>query len=245
MRRKIVYTSAAGLIAIAILIFIFNAFFTTPPTCFDAKQNGNERGIDCGGSCSLLCQNQAGQPTAAWSRSFLTASSTYTAAAYVQNPNVGAAARNVKYSFQLFDADNHLIVERDGMMDLPPIGSIPVIESNINVGSRTPVRTLFAFSDLPVWNIVPENAIPRISITGQQLAQDGTRLSVTLVNDTVRDAKNITVVGVLFDASGVAVAASKSLVPILARKSTQAVVLTWPRSIQGVVRAEVTLLPSF
>lgn len=239
------YTSAFGLLCLVILWSVYNTFFTTPPTCFDAKQNGNEQGLDCGGSCTLLCAHQAGQPTVAWSRSFLTASSTYTAAAYVQNSNVGAAARNVAYSFQMFDADNRLIIEHDGVMDLPPLATIPIVEPNINLGSRIPVRTLFAFSDLPTWRTVAEDTIPRITISGQQLAPDGTRLSMTLVNDTVRDAKNITVVGVLFDAKGVAVAASKSLLPLLARKSSQTVVLTWPRSVPDVVRAEVTLLPSF
>ena len=31
---------------------LFNAQFVPAPTCFDARKNGNELGIDCGGSCS-------------------------------------------------------------------------------------------------------------------------------------------------------------------------------------------------
>ena len=31
---------------------------STAPTCFDKLQNGQETGIDCGGTCQLKCNNQ-------------------------------------------------------------------------------------------------------------------------------------------------------------------------------------------
>ena len=244
-RRKFTYIAVVIFIVLLLAWGAYTTFFSTPPTCFDAKQNGNEQGIDCGGSCSLICQNQAHQPSVAWARAFLTASSTYTAAAYIQNSNVGAGARSVAYSFQLFDADNQLVVERDGTTDLPPLATIPLVEPNISTGSRTVTHALFAFSNLPIWVKVPQNAIPPVTVTSQQLSADGSRLSLMLMNDTIHDVTNITVVGVLFDTNGTAVAASKSLVASLPHKSSQQVVFTWPLGTPGVVRAEITVLPSF
>ena len=248
-RRKYTYSGVVILLLLVLAYALYSSLFSAAPTCGDRIENGDEQGVDCGGACSLLCSNQTKQPTVSWARAFLTATSTsgniYTAAAYVQNPNVGAGAHNVAYSFQLFDGDNHLIIERAGVADLPPVPVVPILETNINTGSRTVARTLFSFSGLPSWNLLVAGSIPRIELTNQQLSADGARLSLTLNNNTNTDARNITVEGVLFDGQGVALAASKSLVPMLAHKSVQNVVLTWPSGTAGVVRAEITVLPSF
>ena len=244
-RRKYTYSGVVILILLVLAWVAYTSFFSAPPTCFDAKQDGNEQGIDCGGSCSLVCPNQAHQPSVAWARAFLTASSTYTAAAYIQNANIGDGAHNVAYSFQLFDANNDLIIERDGVADLPPLQTIPIVEPNIPTGSRTVTHTLFACSALPSWYKISAGDIPQLQATDQLLSADGSRLSVTVQNNTVQDTKNVTVVGVLFDVNGVAVAASKSLIASLPHNTSQNIVFTWPFGNPGVVRAEITVLPSF
>jgi hypothetical protein len=244
-RRK--YTYSAVVVCIVLLVFFaaYRSLFSAPTSCFDNRHNGDEEGVDCGGSCTFLCTNQVSQPTVAWARSFLVATSTYTAAAYIQNPNPGAGAHQVAYSFQLFDSKNSLIVERTGVVDLAPVQMVPIIEPNIPTGSREVARTLFAFSGLPPWQRVDANMVPQVSTANQKLMQDGSRLSLTLQNNGIRDAKNLTVIAVLFDASGVALAASKSLVASLPHKSSQDIVFTWNGGVPNVVRAEITVLPSF
>lgn len=244
-RRRYTYSAAAIFILLLLGWVVWATFFSTPATCFNAKQDGTEIGIDCGGTCALLCQNQTHEPLVSWARAFRVASSTYVAAAYVRNPNAGAGAHAVVYSFQLFDADNQLVVERDGVAELPPIATIPIVESNVPVGNRTVTHALFAFSSLPAWYTVPKAALPNVQITNQVLASDGTRLSFTLQNDTTADVTNLAVAGVLFDSRGIALAASKSIVPMLAHRSQQQVVFTWPLGNPNALRAEITLLPSF
>ncbi len=244
-RRKFLYLSVAALIVAILAIWAWFTFFYKAPTCFDGVQNGNERGVDCGGSCSLICASDTHQPVVLWSRLFPTSPGIYTAAAYVQNANVGAGARAVHYSFQLFDDTNSLVIERDGVMDLPPIQTVPIIETNISTGNRTASRVLFAFSNIPVWNTVQMNAIPTVRVTGQVLAPDGSRLSATIANDTVLDTSHLTVDAVLFDVDGVARASSKSEIVSLPHKTSQDVVFTWPYGIPNIVRAEITVLPSF
>jgi hypothetical protein len=65
------------------------------------------------------------------------------------------------------------------------------------------------------------------------------------MNDSLEDAKKVTIVAVLFDAQGVARAASKSTLASLARKSSETVVFTWPGEFRDIARAEITILPSF
>lgn len=242
-RRKFLYTTVALVVAFALLLGIYIQFFTNAPTCFDGTINNNERGVDCGGSCALFCKADTRSPVVSWARVFEVAPSTYTAAAYVQNPNPGAAARNVPYSFQLFDDKNILVVERAGVINIPPVQTVPIILPNINVGNRTVARALFAFSEEPVWQKV--GALPSLRVGNQYLAEDGSRLSATVSNDSIENADKVTIAAVLFDASGTARAASRSVLPRIPRKGSQDVVFTWPGGVKNIIRAEITVLPSF
>lgn len=246
-RRQILYTSVGAVIVFILLVVLYEAFFTEAPSCFDGKQDGTETGVDCGGSCSLMCQTTVKEPIVLWARAFPTGGNYYTAAAYLQNNNSGAGAKQIKYSFQLFDAQNDLIVERDGVVDIPPVQTVPIVEPNINVGNRTVAHTLFAFTDDPStvqWNLIPSSQVPNLSVSQQNLSADGSRLSAVVTNNSLTDAENVTVTAVLFDANGTAQAASKSLLSIPQQSSTP-VVFTWPGGVPNIVRGEITVLPSF
>lgn len=262
-RRQLLYYGV-GIILLAILALIIGAvFFTAAPTCFDGKQDSTELGVDCGGSCALVCPNLAHDPIVLWARAFQTGSlstsstgspqassgqaTTYTAAAYIQNNNQGAGAKNVRYSFQLFDANNSLVIERDGVTNLPPVNTIPIIEPNIAVGNRTVAHVQFAFSQTPpaVWSRVLAGSVPALQITQQSLQADASRLSATLVNNTLHDAQGVTIVAVLFDSQGVAHAASKSVLQMVSAQSSVPIVFTWPGGVPNIARAEITVLPSF
>jgi len=242
-RRKVLYTTVAGCISFVLLLFVYVQFFTNAPTCFDGTLNGNERGVDCGGSCALLCRADTRAPVVLWARTFEVAPNIYTAAAYVQNPNQGGAARKVAYTFQLFDEENALVVERVGTLDIPPVQTVPFIDPNINVGNRTVAKAIFAFTAEPIWQRVGE--LPTLRTTNQFLAPDASRLSATITNDAVDDAEKVTVAAVLFDRQGVARAASRSILSRVPRRGSQNVTFTWPGGVENIVRAEITVLPSF
>lgn len=226
-----------------LLLYTYVHFFTSAPTCFDGKFNSNERGIDCGGSCALFCAADTRAPIVLWSRAFEVAPNTYTAAAYVQNPNPGAAARNVAYSFQLFDDKNLLVTERVGTINIPPLQTVPFIDPNINVGNRTVSKAIFSFSANPVWTKI--GALPALRTTGQYLAPDASQLRARIANDSIEDAKRVTIAAVLFDGNGTARAASKSLISAVPRKGSTPVTFTWSGGVPNIVRAEITILPSF
>ncbi len=242
-RRKLLYTSVVGVIMLVVFFLTYQAAFNQAATCFDGTQNQNEHGVDCGGVCALLCKNESRAPVVLWARVFKVAPQVYTAAAYVQNPNIGAAARKVAYTFQLFDTKNILIVERTGTIDIPPVQTVPFIDPNINVGNREAAKAIFAFTVEPVWQ--KQGGLPLLRTGNQFLAQDGSLLSATIYNDSPADAKGVTVAAVLFDASGTARAASRSLIPTITRRGSQDVTFTWSGGVRGIVRAEITVLPSF
>lgn len=245
LRRKLLYSGTTIFVALLIVVFIWFKYFNVPPTCFDGRQNGNEIGVDCGGSCALLCVSQTSDPTVLWARAFPNGANTYTAAAYIHNPNA-AGAHDVGYAFQFFDADNKLVQEKDGVMDIPPQQTVPVVEPMIYAGNRTIVRTLFSFANTPVWKRVPKGTIPELRVKSQTLSSDTKRLDATIANSSlVQNAPEVTVIAVLFDSQGIARAASKSLVPVVPSNSSEQVVFTWPQSTDNIARTEVTILPSF
>ncbi|OGC85220.1 hypothetical protein A3F55_01370 [Candidatus Adlerbacteria bacterium RIFCSPHIGHO2_12_FULL_53_18] len=244
-RRQLLYY-AVGLVMATILLFaLWQTFLTATPTCFDGSRNGSETDIDCGGSCAKLCEGEAKIPNILWARSLESAPQTYTAVAYVENRTEGAGARQVPYLFQIFDDKNELVVEQEGATDLPPVAVIPVVLPNINVGNRVVARTLFRFTAEPVWERVRVDALPQVRITGQQLAADGTRLSAVIINDGFEDVRNLRVAGVVFDTEGVVRAASVTLIDRITAKASQPAVFTWGDALEGVARAEITVLPSF
>lgn len=247
-RRKLVYSGTTFVLAVALTTFVWLEFFHAAPTCFDNKQNGSETGVDCGGSCALVCKGVAQPPSVQWARVFQDGSSgTYTAVAYVQNNNPGGSAHAVHYYFQFYDANNKLINEQDGVADIPPVKVVPIVVPSIDVGARTIAHVQFFFDDTYpiVWNVIPPTQIPSIHATGQQLSTSGTRLSATLENDSVFDAQRVEAVAILYDQAGVARAASTSLVPLIPHKSSTSVVFTWPQSNPNIAQTEITILPSF
>ena len=89
--------SAVGFIALAVYITV-NMY--TPPSCYDRKMNQDERGVDCGGSCALLCPFQVEPPQLLWARAFEVSPGTWAALAYLDNPNFNAQAPYAPFRFK-------------------------------------------------------------------------------------------------------------------------------------------------
>ncbi|MGH7249462.1 MAG: hypothetical protein ACREGC_00650, partial [Minisyncoccia bacterium] len=106
LKRQIFY-----IVVLVLFILIFGSLiaypsFNKPPTCFDNKQNGDEIGIDCGGSCSNACATQVEDISVLWARSFEVSPGRYNAVAYVVNHNKNAAIKQISYRFRFADANN-------------------------------------------------------------------------------------------------------------------------------------------
>jgi len=244
-RRKLLYTGVTLLLAFGVSAYVWSAFFSGAPTCFDGRKNGQEVGVDCGGACARICSPKPLRVL--WARAFPTTSSSYTAAAYVQNSNPGAAARRVHYVFQMYDDKNILVAQRDGVIDIPPVQTVPVVATAVSVGNRAISRTQFSIDDTyPIeWVSIDKASVPNLRVSAQELTADATRLTATIENSSYIDASQVLVVAILFDREGVARAASTSRVPVIRKQSTADVVFTWPQKQEGIVRTELTLLPSF
>src|SRR3989338_2788105 len=144
-----------GIIVIVIAIIVGSIIYpkiVKTPTCFDIKQNGDEHGIDCGGSCVNVCPFEANSLVILWSRVFPSVSGYATAIAYVDNRNTDSGVLSIPYEFKIFD-DQGRIVTKQGTTFIGAHGGSAIIETHIPVGNRIPIRSTFDFLAQPAWRI--------------------------------------------------------------------------------------------
>jgi Mg-chelatase subunit ChlD len=235
-----------GIIILVVVIFIVVPFFVfiyKAPTCFDGFKNGGETGIDCGGSCRLLCPAQISEPISRWDpRIFNISTSTYGVLAYLENPNVAAEVYNAPYSFKLYDAQGILVTERAGTTYIPKGGNFAVLEPNINTGERIPVRATFSFTKVLTW-VRNTNKSPSIEITNETLISTSTtpRVEATVKNNSLDRVPNIDLTVIVFDGAGNAIGASRTYIDALSPGQSQNITFTWPAPFA--TKAEVCSAP--
>lgn len=235
--RKLQYGSLVAVFLMLVLFGAYRTYFYAPPSCFDNRQNGDERGVDCGGACTRICAADVAQPTVEWARSFAVAGSQYNAVAYIQNTNQSAASPEVPYTLSLFDADG-LITTREGTTILPPDSVYPIFESRIQTGGRVPTQTFVELGAATTW--VPAAAgreqftVNSRTLTG---ADARPRLEASITNNALTPANNVEVVATIFDARGNALTASRTFIDHFDARGTETAIFTWPQPIAKTVRS--------
>ena len=224
-----------------IILFIFFGIFAflvsypylnKEPTCNDKRQNGNETGIDCGGSCILVCTFEVDKLSVLWSRTFPIVPGRYNAVAYVENQNTNTAIYKIKYRFRFADKDNIYIGKREGEISIPPAGKFAVFESAIDLGYSAPVYTSFEFTEIPIWvNVLPEKINQLKILVGDiklENEEDSPIVSTTLKNKSLFTVPELNVVLILYDDLGNAISASRTYLESLKGEEQVDINFTWP-----------------
>jgi hypothetical protein len=246
-RRKLLYGSGGILFVVIPICLLIFFYLYKPPTCSDGKRNGDEFGVDCGGSCVRLCQSSFLPLKVKWGGAKFEklTNGLYNAAAYVVNDNTDGAAKNVPYAISLFDNRGVLIVERKGKLTIPPHRNALAFEPAIEVGERIPAKATFELLEPPLW-FKSEDTLGGISVIDQKYEEDETSsfLEVTLENKTLNVYKDIIVSVVLYDSDGNVQGFSKTKIDkINAKGGREIAPFTWSKSRGGVVSSiEVILL---
>lgn len=231
----------ALIVAIIVLVGIpgFLLFYRAP-TCFDGKQNGAERGTDCGGSCVKLCLADFAAPRILWAYSTRVVPGVYNALSYVQNPNQGVQAGPVSYVFKLYDAEGILVASREGRAFIPAGQRFAVFESALRTGLRVPTRTTFEFSSDPEWRAgTPFSSMKVLSI--DLSASNSPEATVRVQNTALNKGfANVVAVIVLYDKDDNRISFSKTVIPKIGPNEPQSIYFTWPEPFSSeVLRSEL------
>jgi hypothetical protein len=242
-RRKLTYTAIILLLLIGAVGIPAFLYFYTPPSCSDGRRNGNELGVDCGGSCERLCQSAFLPPLVGWTRFEEVAPGLFNVGAYIINNNPDGEARNIPYHVAFYDKDGHLIKDFTGKVTLPSHRNTLAFQGALNLAKRVPAKALFEFTGAPDWN-KKADPLSAITIESRDYTEEGSSsaLSVGLRNNSVRAIDKLTVYVVLYDRGGNAIGFSKTLIDEIPPGQTVLAPFTWPKSRNGEV-VSIEVLP--
>lgn len=231
-RRKSIYLGIAlGLVGVLAFI-IFWKYWYKAPLCTDGIKNGDETGIDCGGSCSLICESEALPPITRWDpRLFQIAPGIWTTVVYVENPNTDADATYLPYTFTIYDSKNQIIATRTSATILPKHKTVGIFEGPINIPQdKIPRRAVFDLGKNIKWQ---KNTLVEydLTVTHSPLLREDTspRVEATIKNNDIQDVRNVELVAAIFDGQDNVIAASRTFVEKIAKNESREVFFTWPQ----------------
>lgn len=248
LRRQIFYVSIFVLFILVVGFLIISPNFNKAPACNDGRQNGDETGVDCGGSCIKACIVQTDDMSVLWSRAFKVIPGRYNAVAYVVNHNKNNAVKKINYRFRFADKNNVYIGKRDGSTFVPAGGNFAVFEPAIDVGNSIPVYVSFEFTEMPVWLQVKADLLNQLKLDVSNISLSGETtsplLSANIKNNSLFTIPNVGVVSILYDKNGNAISASRTYLEQLPPLQNADVNFTWPEPFPGTVVTK-EIIPMF
>ena len=229
--RAYVKIAAGSVAAVVLLIILFNIWYE-PPTCFDRKQNQDELGVDCGGQCALYCSAQMKSVDVEWTKTFPITEGVWSAVALVQHSNLNARSTLTPYRFTFYDVDGKLIGTRTGQNFFSSDDKrvFPIIEPKVDLGERTPYRTMFEWLEEPTWYRYTPLSSERVKVEEREIVKlnYGVEIRAWLRNDLPEPLQNIEVAVVLTDLSNNAIAVSTTFVDSVPARSGVPISFSWP-----------------
>lgn len=239
-KRKFTILSVIMLV-VASIGFSYYEKYKTIPTCFDNRQNGDEEGVDCGGSC-IPCKYLALKDVDVyWAKYLNPRRGSYDAVAYVKNPNLYYGSLKLNYEFELYDESNALVAVRNGSTFIHPNESVTIIEPDLR--TNLPVRTvnfkimesawILIRDQLPVYDIslVRRNYSVVANVRGVKQSV----VSADIFNNTLETISRANVSILLFDKDRNIIGAGRTIVESLNPGETREISFSWPEEIRGTV----------
>jgi len=242
-KRKSIYATIVVVLALVGLWALVFYVFYKPPTCFDGLKNGDEQGVDCGGSCTKLCQTGFLSPYIEWTRFKEIAPGLYNIAAYIVNPNTRGTAKGVAYHIQVLDSQGIPIRDLNDVTGIPPGRNTLVFVGSVKIGPQTPAKAFLEFTSAPDWTLL-NDPLATLSVIDKKYIENDTdsSLTVTIANGGALPIDNVTVYAVLKDANGNVLDFSKTLIDRIPANGSALAPFTWPTS-HGSAVVSIEVLP--
>jgi len=230
-----------GIFLLFVLLFVaLPAYYFTrsSPKCTNLIQDGDETGVDCGGSCALLCKPET-LPliTRGEARINRISSSSYTASVLVENPNLSGEVKRAKYNLSIYSSgvkDPVKVFNKETYIG--PNSTFALFEGPFTLTGSGPFRAVFEWEDGLIWekNVVSSALIgvesPNLLIT----ATSSQRLEARLINRSTKSISNVEVVAILSDIDGNTVASSKTFVDFIEAGDSAPISFSWPEPFASV-----------
>src|SRR3989344_9514087 len=202
-----------------VILFVFLGITVGPKlrhvsTCTNGTRDGNELGVDCGGSCPKLCAFEVSSPAIRFFTFMKVSENFYNVIAYIENQNIDSGIKNIGYEFELFDANNLSIMKKTGKTFLAP-GPTAIFEPYIDTGGLVPMRVSFRFTEPFIFSKVAKGSSDVIfSLVDKNLTrlQTSPLLEAILKNNSNYNLSGFEVLALLRDINSNVVVFSKTMV---------------------------------
>ncbi len=231
------------LISLALVLFVIIAgiilwqVLRQDATCFDGKQNQDERGIDCGGVCDRVCLSDARPLVPQFARALLVSNNLYTLVAYVENQNAESGIRELPYVLSVYDVTNTLIGEFTGVTSVGPNQRVIIFEPLKEFGGAEPARVFVSFPQAPNWSRTSSFfarqhlRVGQRRLTGQESLP---LLEARIENSAFEPFFNVEVTALVYDTDDVLIGASRTFIDIPSGEGMD-VRFTWPLPFQETI----------
>lgn len=202
------------------------------PDCFNGKQDGNESGVDCGGSCTLLCTPETLPIIERGNARLLKiATSTYVTTILIENPNIGGVVERAPYTFSIYKgSERDPVAVLEGETYIGRGGTFALFEGPFTLEESSDYRAVFDWEGTFIWE-KSEDSTPLLSVEdiNRSVTSDSLpRLEAFVVNNQDSDEFNIEVVAILSNSDGNTVAAGKTFIDVIRAHESVPVVFSWP-----------------
>ncbi len=244
--RQAFFITTLGAVLVAIISVVIIAFIYEVPSCNDRKQNQDETGIDCGGSCLQLCTTDVSMPVVVFARALQIGEGKADFIAYIENRNNNAEAEDAPYLIEFFDEHTNRIAFREGTITLSKTSRTPLFIPNIYAGGDRIAQTFITFdSEKIIFKRAQDQIEEPLRILEREYKEGETpRVTANIFNPREETLRNVRVVAVLFNSSDEVIGASQTIINSLAPSQASSVFFTWNNSFEEVPsRIDIVPLP--
>lgn len=239
--RRILVVSGFLVFFSLIGTLVYTTFLKSDPTCFDGKQNQDETGLDCGGSCTKQCvvKVEAKDLVIKETAFVPVGDGSYDVLAQVYNPNDVAGASSFTYTLSLRDASGQILSRQSGTSFILPQETKYLLEFHL-AATTVPSQAVVEFSGIVWEHFEGYTEKPRISVVRQSYARitSGAGYGAAtglVINESPYDFRSLAVKVVLRDALGKPVALNMTTMQTMKSKEQRDFRLVWPTAFPGEV----------
>ena len=235
-KRKLTYFMVVFIACVIGAFILIYPYFNREPTCFDGKKNGDESGLDCGGSCFKVCTAEAYRIVPLWARAFEVVPGKYNLMAYIENQNREAGVVKMGYEFRVYDENNIFLARREGETFISSNDRTAIFEGGIEAGNRKPSRVDFTFTTVQNWVTISRDQRNSLALSVEDKVLtdvfESPKLQANVYNNTLKNMRYLDVFVILYDENDNVINVSKTLVEDLPKSSKVPIVFTWPKGFE-------------
>ena len=231
-RKRIILALILFVLIVLIGLPIFFLLYRSP-TCFDKKQNGNETGVNCGGTWQPLCTAESlpltlqGDP-----RVLKVQDNTFELVAVIENSNVSGEIYRAGYVFKIYSLSSSIPIKVvEGETFVPKGATFAIFEGPFVLEEGVnPSRVTFEWKEGNLAWRRNATKLPELVVKGVNLSREDTRprLDVTVGNNSLESVSNIELIALISNEAGNMFAASKTFIDTLPVGVNTPIVFTWP-----------------